>query len=237
MSEYPSYLIHYGIQGQKWGVRRFQMLINTNKEESMFEYPSYLIHYGIEGQKWGVRRFQNEDGTYTSEGLERRKQMLKDYDEGRLQGRHVRSEIRRLGRVGETHARYNQSLAAYQNKANRKFDKYSSKLEEQRSKGLTPSEKTVKKAIKYGTEVRKADYIAKDPQMHYDRMHKVEAVTRGVTTPAVLALGVPIGMATGMAAGSITTLVTNKKYNNYYKDVFEKARNETIADLKKRKLI
>ena len=24
MSEYPSYLIHYGIEGQKWGVRRFQ---------------------------------------------------------------------------------------------------------------------------------------------------------------------------------------------------------------------
>ena len=38
----------------------------------MSEYPSYLIHYGIQGQKWGVRRFQNEDGTYTSEGLERR---------------------------------------------------------------------------------------------------------------------------------------------------------------------
>ncbi len=36
-------------------------------------YPSYLIHYGIEGQKWGVRRFQNEDGTYTDEGLLRRK--------------------------------------------------------------------------------------------------------------------------------------------------------------------
>ena len=40
----------------------------------MSEYPSYLIHYGIPGQKWGVRRFQNEDGTYTSEGLERRRQ-------------------------------------------------------------------------------------------------------------------------------------------------------------------
>jgi hypothetical protein len=37
------------------------------------EYPSYLIHYGIQGQKWGVRRFQNEDGTYTEEGLKRRK--------------------------------------------------------------------------------------------------------------------------------------------------------------------
>ena len=39
----------------------------------MSAYPSYLIHYGIEGQKWGVRRFQNEDGTYTDEGLLRRK--------------------------------------------------------------------------------------------------------------------------------------------------------------------
>ena len=39
----------------------------------MSEYPSYLIHYGIQGQKWGVRRFQNEDGTYTDEGLMRRK--------------------------------------------------------------------------------------------------------------------------------------------------------------------
>lgn len=37
------------------------------------DYPSYLIHYGIQGQKWGIRRFQNEDGTWTPEGLERRK--------------------------------------------------------------------------------------------------------------------------------------------------------------------
>lgn len=42
----------------------------------MSEYPSYLIHYGIEGQKWGVRRFQNEDGTYTPDGLERRKKFF-----------------------------------------------------------------------------------------------------------------------------------------------------------------
>lgn len=37
------------------------------------EYPTYLIHYGTLGQKWGVRRYQNEDGTYTPEGLERRR--------------------------------------------------------------------------------------------------------------------------------------------------------------------
>ena len=39
----------------------------------MNENPTYLIHYGIQGQKWGNRRFQNEDGTYTPEGLERRR--------------------------------------------------------------------------------------------------------------------------------------------------------------------
>lgn len=40
----------------------------------MSEYPSYLIHYGTEGQKWHVRRYQNEDGTYTEEGLRRRRE-------------------------------------------------------------------------------------------------------------------------------------------------------------------
>lgn len=41
------------------------------------KYSTYLIHYGIEGQKWGVRRYQNEDGTWTEEGLERRKEITK----------------------------------------------------------------------------------------------------------------------------------------------------------------
>lgn len=36
-------------------------------------YPDYLEHHGILGQKWGVRRYQNENGSYTKEGLERRK--------------------------------------------------------------------------------------------------------------------------------------------------------------------
>lgn len=40
----------------------------------MEQYPTYLIHYGIQGQKWGVRRFQNEDGTWTDDGLLRRKE-------------------------------------------------------------------------------------------------------------------------------------------------------------------
>ena len=37
------------------------------------EHLTYLIHYGIPGQKWGERKYQNEDGTWTEEGLERRR--------------------------------------------------------------------------------------------------------------------------------------------------------------------
>lgn len=32
-----------------------------------------LYHYGIFGQKWGERRYQNPDGTYTEEGLKRKR--------------------------------------------------------------------------------------------------------------------------------------------------------------------
>lgn len=39
----------------------------------MSEYPTYLIHYGTLGQKWGIRKYQNEDGTWTEEGLRRRR--------------------------------------------------------------------------------------------------------------------------------------------------------------------
>lgn len=36
--------------------------------------PGYLSHHGIKGQKWGVRRYQNSDGTWTEEGLQRRRE-------------------------------------------------------------------------------------------------------------------------------------------------------------------
>ena len=44
MSEYPTYLIHYGVQGQKWGVRRFQ-----NEDGSLT--PEGREHYGLNERK------------------------------------------------------------------------------------------------------------------------------------------------------------------------------------------
>lgn len=61
------------------------------------DYPTYLIHYGIEGQKWGVRRFQNEDGTWTEDGLVRRRKDQK----------HLFRKQERLGRKFD---RYTQKM-------------------------------------------------------------------------------------------------------------------------------
>lgn len=41
---------------------------------------NYLSHHGILGQKWGIRRYQNADGTWTKEGLERRRETALAYD-------------------------------------------------------------------------------------------------------------------------------------------------------------
>lgn len=175
-------------------------------------YPSYLIHYGIEGQKWGVRRFQNEDGTYTSEGLERRRQL---FNEG-----HPIKALK-AGIRGRREAKYNKQLAKQQNTYNKKFDKVTSRIEKDRSHGLNPSSRDVKKAINYGTQVRGIDYVAKDPKMHYKLMRGAELS----------------GFFGGIVGGTVVTAINAARYNKYYKKAFESAKNETIADLKKRKLI
>lgn len=47
-------------------------------------YPNYLIHYGTPGQKWGQRNYQNPDGTWTEEGLRRRRQYFAEDDSSTL---------------------------------------------------------------------------------------------------------------------------------------------------------
>lgn len=94
------------------------------------DYPTYLIHYGIPGQKWGVRRFQNEDGTYTSEGLERRytkegyKSLKKDYRKSKREATKEYNkkykETRKKVPLVTTHKANKEQYDAINN-----FDKYS----------------------------------------------------------------------------------------------------------------
>lgn len=42
-------------------------------QEMILVHSADIYHWGIKGQKWGTRRYQNPDGTYTEEGLARRR--------------------------------------------------------------------------------------------------------------------------------------------------------------------
>lgn len=194
----------------------------------MSEYPTYLIHYGIQGQKWGVRRFQNEDGSYTSEGLERRRQLE--------QNGASRKELRRVDKVAKREVRYNKNLAKQQNFINKRFDKVTERIKTDKQAGLNPREKDIQKAIRLGTEFRKRDYIAKNPNFYYDQADKVMkfAKTSGFIAGFVGGVyGIPVAM--GMTL--IRSKVADKRINKAYEKAFEKARNETIADLKKHKIL
>ena len=54
--------------------------MNNENMKALGMGANYLEHHGILGQKWGVRRFQNADGTWTKEGLERRRETALAYD-------------------------------------------------------------------------------------------------------------------------------------------------------------
>ena len=195
----------------------------------MSDYPSYLIHYGIQGQKWGVRRFQNEDGTYTSEGLERRRQGTESYASNR--------EIRRATKEGKQEAKYNEALAKQQKAINRRFDKVTGKIERDKSEGKEISQRRINKAVKLGTEFRKRDYIAKDPSYYYSQMEGNRKATATATLAGTVLFGVPSGIASGLLTSAVNSQISRRNLDKYYEKVFEQARNETIKDLKKHKIM
>lgn len=55
---------------------------------------NYLSHHGILGMKWGIRRYQNVDGTWTKEGLERRRgtELAYDAKNGRFDPRSLKTD-------------------------------------------------------------------------------------------------------------------------------------------------
>ena len=181
----------------------------------MSEYPTYLIHYGIEGQKWGVKRFQNEDGTYTTEGLQRRREAL--------QNGASKEELKRINEVAKRELIYNKNLIKKQSSINRKFDKLTEKIKSDKEAGKQIKDRKINKAIKLGTEFRKLDYIAGNPSFYYDK--RDEVVNFAKKAGHIGLLGLPLVAIKDSSA--------NNKINKYYEKVFEQARNESIADLEK----
>lgn len=170
----------------------------------MNNYPSYLMHYGIKGQKWGVRRYQNEDGSYTEEG----------------------KRLRRVSFLGkELTKRDVVKMRRAQNKLNEKFNKKTEKILEDKRYGKTISPKRLKEVEKLGTEVRKIDYIAKDPIKFTSTTASSHAITFAASLLGGLVLSLPVSIA--------VAIVNTKDINNYYKKEFEEAKDLTMKDLKK----
>lgn len=74
---------------------------NTERGPTTLNPVSELYHYGIKNMKWGLQRFQLGDGTWTPEGLARRREREGfGSDEERTQnGRHTKEEIINSGNV------------------------------------------------------------------------------------------------------------------------------------------
>lgn len=84
-----------------------------------------LYHFGILGQKWGIRRFQNKDGTYTSEGLARKRKS------DNISRKEVKKVLRDYNTLNGTHHRYNKHTII--NKGGKLYDYKGRKLDNKSS--------------------------------------------------------------------------------------------------------
>lgn len=184
----------------------------------MSEYPSYLIHYGIQGQKWGVRRFQNEDGTYTSEGLMRRREE-----------KHFVAEQRRTGKQFD--------------KVTKKIQKDQAKGKEVSEKRINKAVElgTKHRALDYISQnpraYLKAHGLNKGSGAKYGMAIAANTYAAGFTTAVnpLMGLGAIPAAAKGITMASIERKLEKKFLKDWmqrqYGDVIAKSRNLTIKDL------
>ena len=190
-------------------------------------YPSYLIHYGIEGQKWGIRRWQNEDGTWTSEGLERRRQLIEEGGSKR--------EIKKAKKEGKLQVKLNKELYREQEKLGKKFDKKTEKILQAREKGKHISRKKIDKVTSLGTQYRMMDYVSKNPKKYYD----IKKEEKSVNTRNALKSTAFIASCLTLGIGYMSYDYYNKEaaIQKAYKKELKKARNLTMSDLKQHGVI
>lgn len=185
-----------------------------------------LYHHGIKGQKWGVRRYQNEDGSYTSEGLDRRK---KEGIKGNLS---TKKNIATLG----TLAYRNDRLAAKQAKLAKKAfikSRKASTDEEQAhlSKKSADHLKNADKFNKASAKVRKEQVqlrkenadrrvqnrgkngaVAAEVGKFYARTFGLAAAANAITIGATLAAGPVGGIIAGLATYPVAAIQLQSSY-------------------------
>lgn len=170
-------------------------------------YPSYLIHYGIEGQKWGVRRFQNEDGTYTDEGLLRRKE----------QTHFVKEQ-----------SKVNKQFDKVTNKIKEKGDSFSNKkYNKQYNKAVELG--TKHRALDYISK-NPRPYLKQHGLEKGSKAKFGLQLGAGIATVAYGGEGIIAG---AIVERKLEKMFMNKWMRRQYGDVFDKCKDLTIKDLEK----
>lgn len=190
----------------------------------MSEYPSYLIHYGIQGQKWGVRRFQNDDGTYTDEGLLRRKDQ--------------KFFVKEQKKVNRKFDKLTDKIQARTNAGKRVSDR---KIQKALDLG------TKHRALDYISQNPRA-YLKARGLNKASKARNAVGVASGATATALGAAWVAdpyansgdgaqlvtygvSGIATSIAQRKVEKMFLNNWMNRQYGKVLEESRNLTLKDL------
>lgn len=141
--------MHFGIKGQKWGVRRYQNPDGTLTEEGKRRYRNADGSLNEEGKKFFKKRYENYDGTINEEGrkvlkgkMEKLAKSTEDYENYKsdpqfrdLKASHFLAKDMLKFIDGHTEIKVSEIEEAYDKNFSKRFDVYLPYLKEQRRKG------------------------------------------------------------------------------------------------------